>query len=125
RRKMAQKGRGRHRSPPGRGPAAFGSSPAFAACHDATGIMAFALRAKPTPALRYGSGRSSLEKPDRWLFVRCADRSSPLRLGFHAGVGLLAALLAVLACAGLGHGRAAAGRRVVAEVARRLLAGDD
>lgn len=30
-----------------------------------------------TPALRYGSGRSSLEKPNRWLFVRYANRSSP------------------------------------------------
>ena len=27
--------------------------------------------------LRYGSGRSSLEKPNRWLFFRYADRSSP------------------------------------------------
>ncbi|SFT63827.1 hypothetical protein [Mesorhizobium sp. YR577] len=29
------------------------------------------------PALRYGSGRSSLEKPNRWLFVAFDDRSSP------------------------------------------------
>ncbi|PSJ53685.1 hypothetical protein C7I85_28090 [Mesorhizobium soli] len=29
------------------------------------------------PALRYGSGRSSFEKPNRWLFVRFADHSSP------------------------------------------------
>ena len=28
-------------------------------------------------ALRSGSGRSSLKKPNRWLFVRRADRSSP------------------------------------------------
>ncbi|TKT74230.1 hypothetical protein XW59_024790 [Aquamicrobium sp. LC103] len=33
------------------------------------------------PALRFRSGRSSLEKPNRWLFVRCADHSSPPRAG--------------------------------------------
>ncbi|OYR20085.1 hypothetical protein CEV31_1510 [Brucella thiophenivorans] len=30
-----------------------------------------------SPALRYGSGRSSLKKPNRWPFVRYADRVSP------------------------------------------------
>jgi hypothetical protein len=30
------------------------------------------------PALRHGSGRSSLEKPNCWLFARFADRSSRL-----------------------------------------------
>ena len=31
----------------------------------------------PDPALRYGSGRSSFEKPNRWLFVAFGDHSSP------------------------------------------------
>ena len=40
-----------------------------------------------TPALRYGSGRSSLEKPNRWLFVAFGDRSSPhgVDLALHRG----------------------------------------
>jgi precorrin-3B synthase len=31
----------------------------------------------PDPALRYGSGRSSFEKPNRWLFAAFGDHSSP------------------------------------------------
>ncbi|PSJ60709.1 hypothetical protein C7I85_11730 [Mesorhizobium soli] len=33
--------------------------------------------ARHLPALRYGSGRSSFEKPNRWLFVACGNHSSP------------------------------------------------
>ncbi|PRD42810.1 hypothetical protein C5748_13565 [Phyllobacterium phragmitis] len=40
-------------------------------------MIACTLRRPPSPALRYGSGRSSLKKPNRWLFARYADRSSP------------------------------------------------
>ncbi len=31
----------------------------------------------PDPALRYGSGRSSFEKPNRWLLVAFGDHSCP------------------------------------------------
>jgi CO/xanthine dehydrogenase Mo-binding subunit/aerobic-type carbon monoxide dehydrogenase small subunit (CoxS/CutS family) len=31
----------------------------------------------PDPALRYGSGRSSFQKPNHWLFVASGDHSSP------------------------------------------------
>lgn len=42
------------------------------------------------PALRYGSGRSSLGKPNRWLSVRYADRSSlpPTDGRFEGGRGV-------------------------------------
>ena len=35
------------------------------------------IRGAVSSALRYGFGRSSFEKPNRWLFVRFADHSSP------------------------------------------------
>ena len=35
------------------------------------------IRDRLQPALRYGSGRSLLEKPIQGLFVRFANRSSP------------------------------------------------
>ncbi len=39
-----------------------------------------------TPALRYGSGRSSLEKPNRWLFICCANRRLTLQRDHLASV---------------------------------------
>ena len=55
-----------------------------------------------TPALRYGSGRSSLEKPNRWLFVAFGDRSSPhgVDLPLHGGDLFLHFLRSSVPCPG-------------------------
>src|SRR5690606_17839307 len=74
-------------------------------------------------------GRSPNARTTRFAaaFGKSVQRESQpsARLGLHSAfVGLGTLLLAARGTSG-GHGRTAAGRRVVAHVARRLLAGEE
>jgi len=60
----------------------------------------------PDPALRLRFGRSSFEKPNRWLFVAFGDHSSPPPVGEMSGrteggnVGLNTMRTCLVGCAG-------------------------